>query len=267
MNFYKRVLTIAGSDSGAGAGIQADIKTISALGCYAHSVITAITAQNTIGVDCVQQLGVDIVRRQLVSVLDDIGADAIKIGMLASGDIANVVADVLGQYPTISIVLDPVLVATSSDALADDDVVEVITKRLIPMATIVTPNLPETYAISGVDIKNNSNVELAWRSFQAMGARALLLKGGHNPIDGVVTDWLCQDNEMTEFKNDYVDTLNTHGTGCTLSSAIASYLALGFELKIAVEYATKYVHHAIASAAEYKIGHGHGPVHHFFKYW
>lgn len=267
MNYYKKVLTIAGSDSGGGAGIQADIKTMSALGCFGMSAITAITAQNTVKVCGVEMISSQMVGAQIRAVLDDIGADAIKIGMLGSGEVARVVADVLAEYRGIPIVLDPVLVATSGDSLSGNEVINVLTQRLIPMASVVTPNLPEAFALSGVRINSEDDYDNVWKAFELMGAKALLLKGGHNPVDGVVVDKLFTKDAVYVYKSDYIETPNTHGTGCTLSSAIASFLAHGDNLERAVENANLYVHHAIANAADFRIGHGHGAVHHFYKLW
>lgn len=267
MNYYKRVLTIAGSDSGGGAGIQADIKTISALGCYASSVITAITAQNTIKVFAFEPVSLVMVEAQIRAVLDDIGADAIKIGMLANGDVARVVASTLGDYPKIPIVLDPVLVATSGDSLSGDEVVRVLIDSLIPMSTVVTPNLPETFALSGVKIESKEDYGKAWEVFKSYGAKALLIKGGHNPMEGLVVDQLFTLSQNRIYESEFIESPNTHGTGCTLSSAIASFLAHGNDLDLAVEHSTAYIHHALATAADYRLGHGHGPVHHFYKTW
>lgn len=267
MNYYKRVLTIAGSDSGGGAGIQADIKTISALGCFATSAITAVTAQNTIKVIDVLPLPKEIVGEQIEAVLSDIGADAIKIGMLGSGEIARVVADILRRYPHIPVVLDPVLVATSGDSLSGDEVVNALLSELIPLATIVTPNLPEAFALTGIEITSQQHYSQTWEAFKAMGAKAVLIKGGHCPFEGRVLDTLFTYEGEFKFYSEYIESPNTHGTGCTLSSAIASYLAHAESLEVAVESATAYVHHAIKTATDYRIGHGHGPVHHFYKTW
>lgn len=267
MNYYKRVLTIAGSDSGGGAGIQADIKTISALGCYATSAITAVTAQNTLKVFAVDPVSPKMVEAQIKTVLDDIGADAIKIGMLANGNLARVVASTLKCYPEIPIVLDPVLVATSGDSLSGNEVVKVLIDQLIPMATIVTPNMPETFALSGVLIESEDDYIKAWNVFEKLDAKALLIKGGHNPMDGMVLDQLFTADKTRIYSSEFIESPNTHGTGCTLSSAIASFLAHGNDLYLAVEHATAYIHHALATAADYRLGHGHGPVHHFHKIW
>lgn len=256
---YRRVLTIAGSDSGGGAGIQADIKTISALGCYASSAITCITAQNTVGVQAVEPLSVGIITAQISSVLNDIGADAIKIGMLGSPEIAHAVAQVLSGV-SVPIVLDPVLVATSGDVLTKCETIEVIKSELMPLATVITPNLEEAVQLTGFTDAR------AWEVLRRQASKALLLKGGHG-TDELLTDCLYMDSGVRKFVNERIDTVNTHGTGCTLSSAIACYLALGESLEDSVSLAIKYVHKAIATAVGYKFGAGHGAVCHFYKYW
>lgn len=262
---YHRVLTIAGSDSGGGAGIQADIKTISAIGCYASSAITCITAQNTIGVQAVEPLSIKIIESQIRSVLDDIGADAVKIGMLGSPSIARCVARILSEYRVSNIVLDPVLVATSGDELTTTETIDVIVNELMPLAAVTTPNLIEAERMAPMAAGDS---EATWDALRARGARALLIKGGHDIHNlEMVTDLLFTigSTEPYLFSSPRIDTVNTHGTGCTLSSAIASYLAHGFDLVQATDLAKDYIYHAIASAREYKLGHGHGPVDHFYK--
>lgn len=254
------ILTIAGSDSGAGAGIQADMKTAAALGCYATTAITAVTAQNTRGVSAVHTLPIDIIEKQITTVLEDIGADAIKIGMLATPDIAKVVAKILKKYSNTPIILDPVLVATSGDTLSGNETIDIIVNELIPLCSLITPNMHEAYAIT-------NGADDQWEYLKTRGCKALLLKGGHNEKDGMVTDVLFTMEGKYEFSSEFVVTKNTHGTGCTLSSAIASYIALGYDLLYSVELAHDYVHHAIASAVDINMGEGHSPVHHFFKQW
>lgn len=268
MKRYTRVLTIAGSDSGGGAGIQADIKTISACGCYAASAITAITAQNTVGVRDVYPLNTGLVISQIEAVLDDIGVDAVKIGMLGSAEITIAVADTLKRYGVENIVLDPVLVATSGDTLTASGAVEAILTHLMPIARIVTPNLIEASVLSGVSISSEADYDAVWQVLSQRGANALLLKAGHSSGD-MLFDTLFEATTGSKavFATERIHTANTHGTGCTLSSAIASFLALGFELEDAVREAICYVHKAIGAACEYKLGEGHGPVHHFHKFW
>lgn len=253
------MLTIAGSDSGGGAGIQADIKTISACWCYACSAITCVTAQNTVGVQAIEPLSVDIIRAQIDSVLSDIGVDAIKIGMLGSPEIACAIAAKLRNID-VPIVLDPVLVATSGDVLTKKETIEVIVNELIPLATVVTPNLEEARVLTGYDD------ERAWQFFREKGAKALLLKGGHGTEDEL-SDILFTFEKNYEYRNHRIHTKNTHGTGCSLSSAIASYLARGAEIHEAVEFAVEYVHRAIAAGADYELGGGHGAVNHFYRFW
>ncbi|MEG1607830.1 MAG: bifunctional hydroxymethylpyrimidine kinase/phosphomethylpyrimidine kinase [Mucinivorans sp.] len=263
MNVYKRVLTIAGSDSGGGAGIQADIKTISACGCYAASAITAITAQNTIGVQVIEPMSGSLVEQQICSVLDDIGANAIKIGMLGSTDVARAVARTLLRYSVQNVVLDPVLVATSGDELSVKGVIDVIVNELMPLCSIITPNLIEAERLTG-----SICVEKVWTYLSERGCRGLLLKGGHKePNAGMITDFLVDDKGIQTFVNEWIITPNTHGTGCSLSSSVAAFLAHGLDLNESVERAEKYLHQALATAADYSLGHGAGPVHHFYKFW
>ena len=254
------ILTIAGSDSGAGAGIQADMKTAAALGCYATTAITAVTVQNTLGVTAVHTVPLDIIEKQIISVLDDIGADAIKIGMLATPDIAKVVVKTLSKYSNIPVILDPVLVATSGDTLSNNETIDIIVNELMPMCAIITPNTHEANAITNF-------ADDKWEYLKNKGCNGLLLKGGHNEQNGIVTDVLFSNEGKFEFSSEFIVSENTHGTGCTLSSAIASYMALGYNLSYSVELAHDYVHHAIASAVEINMGKGHSPVHHFFKQW
>ena len=263
----KRVLTIAGSDSGGGAGIQADIKTISAIGCYAASAITAVTAQNTLGVVAVEALSPEIVEQQIRAVLDDIGADAVKIGMLANTEIVELVASLMREYDPPFIVLDPVLVATSGDRLTRSSATEAILTQLMPLATLITPNIPEAEQLTGVAIGSPLSYDAAWQVLRQQGAHAVLLKGGH--LDGrQLTDTLftVKDTLPHTYLHERIDTQNTHGTGCTLSSAIASYLALGHPLSRAVGHATDFIHQAIAAGSDLHIGEGHGPVDHFFRF-
>lgn len=263
MNSYRTVLTIAGSDSGGGAGLQADIKTISACGCYAAAVVTAITCQNTMGVRGFEVVSGELLRGQICAVLDDIRIDAVKIGMVGNAENIRVVAQLLRDYSVQNVVLDPVLVATSGDSLGAEGVQAALMSELLPLVTVITPNLPEAQALTGFE-PTPANYEAIARRFSPT---AVLLKGGHAPIEGLVCDTLFTSDERHDYPAEYIETLNTHGTGCTLSSALASYLAHGFALVEATDRATKYIHHAIATGREYRLGHGHGPVHHFFKYW
>lgn len=263
----KRILTIAGSDSGGGAGIQTDIKTISALGGYASSVLTAVTAQNTRGVTDVEFLSPDIVEKQLRAVLDDIGTDAVKIGMLGTREVVERVAKLLETYRPPIIVLDPVLVATSGDVLTAGSATEAIVHRLMPLATVMTPNIPEAQRLTGLSIASPDDYETVWERFRAMGAQAVLLKGGHLTGDRL-TDTLFSTGDPTAhaYTHARIETRNTHGTGCTLSSALAVYLAMGLPLAEAAEKATDFIHDAIVAARDRSIGSGHGPVDPFFVF-
>lgn len=261
---WKKVLTIAGSDSGGGAGIQADIKTISACGCFATSAITAITAQNTQGVVAVEPVSLGMIEKQIRAVLDDIGADAVKIGMLANAEIVELVAVLLNKYKPAYIVLDPVLVATSGDVLTRREAVEALIKYLLPLATVSTPNIPEAEILTGLNVSTEVDFAAVWDSLRSQGGQAVLLKAGHLESDPM-TDALFTPDGRYEYSHPKVETANTHGTGCTLSSAIASFLALGHPLSEATGLAVDYVHQAILAAAHVRLGHGHGPVDHFFR--
>jgi hydroxymethylpyrimidine/phosphomethylpyrimidine kinase len=265
---YSTVLTIAGSDSSGGAGIQADLKTISAIGCYGMSVITALTAQNTRGVSGIHAVPPAFAVEQIDAVLGDIGADAIKIGMLYSAELIEAVAAALKKHNAQKIVLDPVMVAQSGDKLLQDDAVEAIKRYLMPLAAVVTPNLPEAEVLTGQVIKNPQDCESAARALAANGSRSILIKGGHGE-DNQSTDllYLVREKRWAQLAAERILTANNHGTGCTLSSAIAAYLARGHDIENAVQKAKAYINGAIAAGAAYKIGHGHGPVHHFFKWW
>ena len=261
---YARVLTIAGSDSGGGAGIQADLKTFAALGCYGMTAITALTAQNTKGVQGIQGIPAEFLKAQIQSVMDDIGVDAIKIGMLHAPEIVDVVAWAIDHYQLKNVVLDPVMVATSGDRLIASETVQVLVRELFPRATLITPNLDEAVLLLGRDISDASVLESAGRDLLAMGARAVLLKGGHLPGDDVM-DLLVQPNTPSErLSSPRIHSNNVHGTGCTLSSAIAAYLALGLGLSEAVHCARQFIVQAIAHGADITTGHGHGPLNHGF---
>jgi len=272
---YKKVLTIAGSDSGGGAGIQADLKTFSALGCFGTSSITAITAQNTLGVTAIHPIPTDIVKAQLEAVLSDIGADAVKIGMLHSVEIIEVVAQVIQKYHLKNIVLDPVMIATSGDKLIQNEAVSAICEKLIPLATIVTPNLPEAqvlanYSINNQNITKESVIKMA-KTIHQLGTKYVLIKGGHwenySKNSSQSTDILFDGQTSKMLQSSRISTKNTHGTGCTLSSAIASFLAHGESPKSAVQKAKKYITSAIFHAKDKPLGKGHGAVHHFFEFW
>ena len=269
MKHYTSVLTIAGSDSGGGAGIQADIKTISACGCYATTAITAVTVQNSVGVRAVHDVPADIVRGQIEAVLEDIGADAVKIGMLKSKDIVREVCHVLRPYALRNIVLDPVMVSTSGHRLMDEDAIATVLSELAPMSRIITPNIPEAEMIwRGGQISTPGIMECAAREMAETIGVSVLLKGGHlNDTTTVDVFYDYEHKEMKRLSSTRIPTRNTHGTGCTLSSALASMLAKGMEPAGAVEAAKTYINEAIMAGADYEIGHGHGPVKHFYKLW
>jgi hydroxymethylpyrimidine/phosphomethylpyrimidine kinase len=260
-------LTIAGSDSGGGAGVQADLKTMSANGVYAASVITAITAQNTTSVTAVHEVPADIVAAQLKAVLSDLEVQAIKIGMLFSPVIIEVVAQELAQFNG-PIVVDPVMIAKSGDALLQDDAVSAMITHILPLATVVTPNLPEAARLLGThDAQTTDDMAAQAKRLLGMGPKAVLMKGGHSKGD-ICTDLLVTTNgAQTVLTAPRVNTQNTHGTGCTYSAAIAAKLAQGNSLQAAVEAAHAYLQGAIAAADTLHIGHGHGPVHHFHGQW
>ena len=261
---YIATLTIAGSDSCGGAGVQADIKTMSALGCYAASVITAVTVQNTLGVTAVHAVPPDIVAGQIRAVMDDIKPRAVKVGMVNDIDTINAIADTLAEYDIENLVVDPVMVATSGARLMQDDAVEVFTKKLMPLATLLTPNVPEAEVLSGVTISNKTSMDNAARIIHSKGCEALLIKGGH--IEGRKIDRLyCGDELISELEAANVDTRNTHGTGCTLSSAITSYLAIGYPIDKAIAAAKEWLTQALIAGAKVEIGSGHGPVNHFYN--
>lgn len=265
MKKYNRVLTIAGSDSGGGAGIQADIKAISAMGCYAASAITAITVQNTLGVEAVHAVPLEILEGQIDAVLSDIGADAIKIGMLHSAEVVNIVAEKIEQYGIRNVVLDPVMVSTSGHRLIEENAIEHISKRLLPLARVITPNIPEAEILSGETISSEEDFPDIAKLLSNNGQVSVLLKAGHLTGDDLVDYFYnAEDGTITQLPSKRVYTRNTHGTGCTLSSAFAAALARGEELTQAAVSAKKYIEKAIISGADYEIGKGHGPVNHFW---
>lgn len=263
-----RVLAIAGSDPSGGAGIQADIKSCSANGVYAATAITAVVDENTIGVTGVHPIPDSFVAGQIHSVLDDVGADAVKIGMLHSASLIETVRQALDSYPYITdIVLDPVMVATSGDPLLMSDAISTLATRLIPRSRIITPNIPEAEILAGHPISHSDDMTLVARELQSrFPGVAVYLKGGHRD-DGTITDVLADGDEIMTFTAPRIDTPNTHGTGCTLSSAIAACLAKGETLALACRHAHDYVHQAIAHGARQSVGHGHGPVLHFYNLW
>ena len=269
---YPIVLSIAGSDSSGGAGIQADLKTFSALGVYGATAITAITAQNTLGVVSQMALPPQMVREQIIAVMDDLHPSVVKIGMLSNAEIVNAVAEVLLEYKP-KIVLDPVIVSTSGHRLLSVEAQDVIKEKLLPISELVTPNIPEMETLTNMPLSSFEEKEKAANYLLSLGAKAVLLKGGHE--DGEVkTDILfCRTHEVSsqliahnsQLVSESISTKNVHGTGCTLSSAIAAFLALDYSLEDAVKEAKLYITEAIRAGADVKIGHGFGPVNHFFN--
>ena len=261
---YLRVLTIAGSDSGGGAGIQADLKTFSALGCYGMTAITALTAQNTQGVQAIHGVPASFLKAQLQSVLDDIGVDAVKIGMLHAPDIVGVVAWAIDHYHLKNVVLDPVMVATSGDRLIAEETVSVLVRELFPRVQLLTPNLDEAALLLGRPLREVPHLQAAASDLQAMGATAVLLKGGHLPGDKLCDVLQLQGHEALHYESARIHSRNVHGTGCSLSSAIATQLALGHDVASAVVTARAFIRQAIAQGAPVHTGHGHGPLNHGF---
>ncbi len=258
-----KAMTIAGSDSGGGAGIQADLKTFAALGVYGTVTLTAITAQNTVGVSGVHEIPTDMIVAQMDAVMSDIGADAVKTGMLSSQEIVEVVAEQVAKHGIRSLVVDPVMVAKSGDALLRDDAVNAVCTKLVPLAAVVTPNIPEAEALTGMAIETDHDVREAARRIMGMGARSVVVKGGHR--EGPAVDVLYDGSEFREFTAPRIDTVNTHGTGCTFASAVAAGLAQGKTVEDAVAQAKEYVTEAIR--ASFPIGRGHGPLNHFYELW
>ena len=256
----KHLLTIAGSDSSGGAGIQADLKTFAALGTYGMSVITAVTAQNTCGVTMVQNIDLKVVEAQITAIFDDIRVDAVKIGMLSDKEIIKIIAERLRHYQPAIVVVDPVMVSKSGFQLLAPDACETLIKELLPLATLVTPNLPEATVIVGYEVSNKDDMLKAAKDIITLGAKNVLMKGGH--LQESADDLLYDGREATWFTGERINTKNTHGTGCTLSSALAANLALGLSLPEAVRKSKEYITIAINNALN--IGSGCGPTHHFF---
>ena len=258
-----RAMTIAGSDSGAGAGIQADLKTFAALGVYGTSVLTAVTSQNTVEVTEVMELPVTMVHSQIDAVLSDIGADAVKTGMLSSSAIIEAVVEKVREHRITNLVVDPVMVAKSGARLLEEDAVEVLRTLLVPLATVVTPNAPEAEVLTGIKISTIDDSRDAAREIVRMGAQAVVVKGGR--LDGPATDIYFDGDEFRAFTAPRVATTSTHGTGCTFASATAAGLAKGLTVREAVAEAKKYVTSAIRHA--FPMGRGHGPLNHLYELW
>lgn len=256
----RTALSIAGSDSSGGAGIQADMKTMATNGVYAMTAITALTAQNTTGVRAIMEVTPEFLKQQIDAVFEDIRPDAVKIGMVSSAALVEVIAERLVHYQAENIVVDPVMVATSGSVLSQDSAVSVMKEKLLPLATVITPNIPEAQILSGMTIENEQQMEKAAKQIGDSCGCAVLCKGGHSINDA--NDLLYADGEFTWFHGKRIDNPNTHGTGCTLSSAIASNLAKGYDLKTSIQRAKDYISGALASMMN--LGHGSGPLDHLF---
>ena len=258
-----RALTIAGSDSGGGAGIQADLKTFAALGVYGMSALTAITAQNTVGVQGVVELPASFVGLQIDAVLTDIGADAVKTGMLSNSEIIAVIAAKMQEYRVDNLVVDPVMVAKSGDPLLRPEARQALIERLIPLAKVLTPNLQEARVLTGLEIESLEDMKEAARAIQRLGARHVVVKGGHLPGSPQSIDVLYDGHDFTEFAAPRIATRNTHGTGCTFASAIAAGLAKGQSVPEAVGAAKAYLNAVLRASVDLHLGQGHGPLNHF----
>ncbi|WP_294479616.1 bifunctional hydroxymethylpyrimidine kinase/phosphomethylpyrimidine kinase [uncultured Bacteroides sp.] len=263
MEHHPVILSIAGSDCSGGAGIQADIKTISALGGYAATAITAITVQNTLGVSAVQPISPEIVRGQIEAVMEDLQPVAVKIGMVNDIQIVGVISDCLRKYAPKYVVYDPVMVSTSGRKLMTDEAVEEIKKKLLPLVTLITPNIDEAAVLTGKNIQNVQDMKMAARKLTDEFQTSILIKGGH--LEGDKMCDLLHTSEMNYhiYEEEKIETTNLHGTGCTLSSAIATYLAKGYPMREAIQYAKVYITRAIMAGKDLHIGHGNGPLWHF----
>ncbi|RRA99957.1 bifunctional hydroxymethylpyrimidine kinase/phosphomethylpyrimidine kinase [Larkinella rosea] len=265
MKRYPTVLTIAGSDSGGGAGIQADLKTIAALGAYGTSAITALTAQNTQGVRAIHAVPAGFLREQLEAVFEDITIDAVKIGMINTVEVVEVIANALDRFQPPFVVFDPVMVATSGAKLIHDETVDVLKNRLFPRATLITPNLDEARILLRKPIESVDQMREAAEELIAQGCPAVLLKGGHLVAARLYDVLAVRGEQVQVFESDYIDSQNVHGTGCTLSSAIATHLALGHALNDSISLAKKYVSEAILAGKDVTTGHGSGPLNHSYS--
>lgn len=262
---YPVALTIAGSDSGGGAGIQADIKTFSSLGIYGASILTAVTAQNTQGVRGIQAVSPEIIRGQLEAIFEDLPVDAIKVGMLHTIEAVRSVSEILSTHSCSPIILDPVMISTSGSRLLREDAVKCVIHDLFPLTTLLTPNIQEAEYLSGIPIHGENEIKKAADRLLSLGCESVLIKGGHIPGE-TMTDWLFTGKqEPICLVSPTVETRNTHGTGCTLSSAIAAYMALGLPLTEAVRSAKEYITQALTHGADIQVGKGHGPMNHFFS--
>ncbi|MBA4849322.1 bifunctional hydroxymethylpyrimidine kinase/phosphomethylpyrimidine kinase [Emticicia sp. BO119] len=262
---YPSVLTIAGFDGSGGAGIQADIKTFSALGCYATSVLTALPVQNTQGVRSIYPVPYQAVAEQIETILDDIFPDAIKIGMVHTSELVSVIVTTLKKYPAVPIVFDPVMVATSGHKLIEETTIQTIIEELFPIASVITPNMDEAAILAQMPIGNLENMYIAGEKILGLGSQSVLLKGGHLDLPQITSLYFDGEGQIHSYEFEKFPTNNTHGSGCTLSSAIAAYIAQGKSLHEAVALGQTYVHQAIKHGADVAIGKGNGPLNHFFN--
>ncbi len=268
MQYYHKALTIAGSDSGGGAGIQADLKTFAANKVYGMSVITALTAQNTQEVRAIYPVPVEFLKNQMAAVMEDIGTDAVKIGMLHSSGVIRQVVSSLKKYGINNLVVDPVMVAASGAKLLEEEAIETLIREILPLATVITPNLPEAEIILNRKINTRKAFRQAAKDLAQTKASSILLKSGHFQADELIDIlYIPEEDKLLEIPNQRINTANIHGTGCTLSSAIAANLAKGESLEKAIQKGLSYTHQAIVNGATYHIGNGNGPVHHFYQYW
>lgn len=262
---YPSVLSIAGFDGSGGAGIQADIKTISALGCYATTVLTALPVQNTQGVQTIFSIPVEIVAAQIEAILDDIFPDVIKIGMVHTPELVEIILQTLSKYKTVPIVFDPVMVATSGHRLIEEKTIQSIIEKLLPISEIITPNMDEAALLANMEVKTIADMHSAGIKIKNLNCKSVLLKGGHQTTANITSLFLNEKDKIYTFETKKFDTTNTHGSGCTLSSAIAAYLAQGKSLLDAVALGQNYTYDAIKNGKDVKTGKGNGPLNHFFN--
>ncbi|WP_353149779.1 bifunctional hydroxymethylpyrimidine kinase/phosphomethylpyrimidine kinase [Chryseobacterium sp.] len=262
---YPSVLTIAGFDGSGGAGIQADIKTTSALGCFSTSVLTALPVQNTRGVRKIYPIPVEAVSDQIKAILDDIVPDAIKIGMVHTPQLVEAIVSTLSQYPKIPVVFDPVMVATSGHRLIEEETIKAITEKLFPVADVITPNMDEAAILADMKVETLEDLYTAGKKIKQLGCKSILLKGGHQKTSTITSLFYDEDGNYHSFETSKLDTSNTHGSGCTLSSAIAAYIAQGKPLYDSVSLGQQYIYQAIENGMDVQTGLGNGPLNHFFN--
>ena len=262
---YSSALTIAGFDGSGGAGIQADIKTFSALGCYATSVLTALPVQNTTGVKNIYPIPYQAVSEQIDSIFEDIFPDAVKIGMVHTPELVETIVSGLKKYPKIPLVFDPVMVATSGHKLIEDDTIKTIIDNLFPLADVITPNMDEAAVLADMKVETLEDMKKAGEKIMKLGCKSVLMKGGHLKTDKITSLYFTKDGKVYDYEFEKLNTSNTHGSGCTLSSAIAAYLAKGKTLIEAVEQGQEFAHSAIDHGKNVKTGKGNGPLNHFFN--